>query len=65
MAKGRAQGKTKHVRMVLNIKSAASVSADGLQKRWFEGFNVDRGRARAGSTRGYYNKQVRTRKLSN
>ena len=43
MAKGRAQGKTKHVQMVLNIKSAASVSADGLQKRWFEGFNVDVG----------------------
>ena len=41
MAKGRAQGKIKHVQMVLNIKSAASVSANGLQKCWFEGFDVD------------------------
>ena len=32
MAKGRALGKTKHVQMVLKIKSAASVSANGLQK---------------------------------
>ena len=43
MAKGRAQGKTKHVQMALNIKSAASASADGLQKCYFEGFNVGAG----------------------
>ena len=43
MSKGRAQCKTKHVQMVLNIKYAASVSADGLQKCWFEGFNVGAG----------------------
>ena len=39
MAKRRVQGKTKHVQMALNIKSAASASADGLQKCYFEGFN--------------------------
>ena len=33
MSKGRAQNKAKHVQMILNIKSAASVSADGLQRR--------------------------------
>ena len=43
MVKGRAQGKNKHVRMVLNINSAASASADGLQKCWFKGFDVGAG----------------------
>ena len=43
MAKGWAQGKTKHVQMALNIKSAASVSADGPQKCSSEGFNVGAG----------------------
>ena len=40
MAKGRAQGKTKHVKMVLIIKSEAPVSFNDLQKCWFEGFDV-------------------------
>ena len=44
MAKGRAQGKNKHVKMVLNIKFEASVSADDLQKCWFEGSDVGCGR---------------------
>ena len=33
MSKGKARNKAKNVQMVLNIKSAASVSADGLQRR--------------------------------
>ena len=43
MSKGRARCKTKHVQIVLNIKSAASVSADGLQKCWFEGIDLGAG----------------------
>ena len=44
MSKGRAQHKVKHVQIVLNIKYAALVSANGLQKCWFEGFNVGVGK---------------------
>ena len=34
MAKGKAQGRKKHIQRALSIKSVALVNADGLQKCW-------------------------------
>ena len=61
MANFKVQGRNRHVRGASNIKSTASVSANGLQKCWCEGFRVPCRQVRVVLTRRYHANQVRTR----
>ena len=61
MANFKVQGRNRHVQGASNIKYTASVSANGLQNCWCEGFRVPCRRVRVVSTRRYHAKQVKTR----
>lgn len=64
MGKGKAQAKSKNVKKASSFKSVASVSANGLQICWCEGFGVGCGQVRAASTRRFHAKQVNIRRES-
>ena len=65
MAKGKAQGKTKHMKRVPNSWSAASVSAIGFQICWCKGFGVGCGHVQAESTRQFHARRVAIHRESN